>query len=206
MDDLVEQALARWPNVPSIAGWLKLTMQGQWLLTGPVPAGLTISNTRILNFIARNYACEKDGRYYFQNGPQKAYVDLEYTPWVYHLHHVPGEGLMLWTHTGLLCWPTGLYQDEQGRVLINTELGIGLLFSSDVPVLVEGLCEDPGRTEHRATWFVPEVDPHTLLDTRIRLRKPKGLPTGHRPLALSLGAVASSEVHQLFCFQPKPAT
>ena len=34
MDDLVEKALARWPNVPAIAGWLKLNLQGDWLLTG----------------------------------------------------------------------------------------------------------------------------------------------------------------------------
>ncbi|HEX4918519.1 MAG TPA: DUF2946 family protein [Limnobacter sp.] len=206
MDDLVEQALARWPNVPSISGWLKLTMQGQWLLTGPVPTGLTISNARILNFIARNYASETDGRYYFQNGPQKAYVDLEYTPWVYHMHELPGEGLMLWAHTGLVCWPTGLYQDEEGRVLIQTELGIGLLHSADVPLLVAGLCESQGQTQHQATWFVPEVDPYTLLDTRIRLRKGKGLPTGHRSLALNLGMVNSAEVHRLFSFQPKPST
>ncbi|WP_256060908.1 DUF2946 family protein, partial [Klebsiella pneumoniae] len=68
MDDLVEKALARWPNVPAIAGWLKLNMQGDWLLTGPVPEGLTISHPRILNFMARNYGREADGRYYFQNG------------------------------------------------------------------------------------------------------------------------------------------
>ncbi|HEX4880054.1 MAG TPA: DUF2946 family protein [Limnobacter sp.] len=206
MDDLVEQALARWPNVPSIAGWLKLTTQGQWLLTGLVPAGLTISNTRILNFIARNYAAEPDGRYYFQNGPQKAYVDLEYTPWVYHLHHLPDDGLMLWTHTGLLCWPTALYQDEQGRVLLLTELGVGLLHSADVPLLVQGLCEEQGHTQHRATWFVPDVEPHTVLDTRIRLRKPKGLPAGRCSLTLNLLAVASSDVPQRFCFQPKPTS
>eukprot|EP01030_Chromulinospumella_sphaerica_P011658 gene11658-11453_t len=84
VDDLVEKALARWPNVPAIAGWLKLSLQGDWLLTGPVPEGLTISHPRILNFMARNYGCEADGRYYFQNGPQKAYVHLAYTPWGLH--------------------------------------------------------------------------------------------------------------------------
>ena len=52
VDDLVEKALARWPNVPAIAGWLKLNLQGDWLLTGPVPEGLTISHPRILNFMA----------------------------------------------------------------------------------------------------------------------------------------------------------
>lgn len=35
VDDLVEKALARWPNVPAIAGWLKLSLQGDWLLTEP---------------------------------------------------------------------------------------------------------------------------------------------------------------------------
>lgn len=206
MDDLVEQALARWPNVPAIAGWLKLTSQGQWLLTGPVPEGLTISNARILNFIARNYACEPDGRYYFQNGPQKAYVDLEYTPWVYHLHGLEGQGLLLWSHTGLLCWPDALYQDEQGRVLIHTQLGIGLLHSADVSILVEQVTEADGVLSHRARWCVPEVDPHTLLDTRIRLRKDKRLPTGARDLALTVQMLESSTVARQFRFQPNPKT
>jgi len=118
VDDLVEKALARWPNVPAIAGWLKLNLQGDWLLTGPAPEGLTISHPRILNFMARNYGCEPDGRFYFQNGPQKSYVHLAYTPWVYRIHPLAQGDLMLGMHTGLVGWPLAMYQDAQVRVLM----------------------------------------------------------------------------------------
>lgn len=167
MDDLVEKALARWPNVPAIAGWLKLSLQGDWLLTGPVPEGLTISHPRILNFMARNYGCEADGRYYFQNGPQKAYVHLAYTPWVYRIHPLEHGALMLSTHTGLVCWPLGMYQDEQGRVLIEGEHGIGLLHSNDMDLLAEGLHEsnsEPGSQCQlggaRSRSRYPDCGPH----------------------------------------------
>lgn len=202
MDDLVEKALARWPNVPAIAGWLKLSTQGDWLLTGPVAEGLSISNQRILNFIARNYACEADGRYYFQNGPQKAYVSLAYTPWVLRIHVLAGGELMLTTHTGLVCWPEAMFMDEQGRVLIETELGIGLVNSSDTSVLASGLSD--GGDSHSATWCVPGVDPDQLISAKTRLRKPKGLAARAEGLHFNILNVESSDVPQRFHFQPNP--
>ena len=32
MDDLVRQALAKWPNVPDCYGWLGLDARGQWYM------------------------------------------------------------------------------------------------------------------------------------------------------------------------------
>jgi len=204
VDDLVEKALARWPNVPAIAGWLKLSLQGDWLLTGPVPEGLTISHPRILNFMARNYGCEADGRYYFQNGPQKAYVHLAYTPWVYRIHPLEHGALMLSTHTGLVCWPLGMYQDEQGRVLIEGEHGIGLLHSNDMDLLAEGLHESNSELVHDASWAVPEVDPDTLIAARTKLRRDKSTSTGQRTCTLKLVPIESSTVAQRFQFNPNP--
>lgn len=175
MDDLVEKALARWPNVPAIAGWLKLGAQGDWLLTGPVPQGLSITNERILNFIARNYAIDPDGRCYFQNGPQKVYVALEATPWIYRVYSLGDGSLMLATHTGLLAWPSGMVLDEQGRLYIQTTLGIGLVHGSDTPCLAEGLQPHGEGYTHRARWCVPEGDPDALVRVRVRLRKPDTL-------------------------------
>lgn len=204
VDDLVEKALARWPNVPAIAGWLKLNLQGDWLLTGPVPEGLTISHPRILNFMARNYGCEPDGRYYFQNGPQKAYVHLAYTPWVYRIHPLESGDLMLSTHTGLLDWPQALFQDEQGRVLIQGEQGIGLLHSNDMELLAAGLVDTGGQLCHKAVWAVPEVDPDTLIAARTRLRKGKNTPTGQRECSFEVECIQSSQVAERFNFDPSP--
>lgn len=205
VDDLVEKALARWPNVPAIAGWMKLNLQGDWLLTGPVPEGLTISHPRILNFIARNYGCEPDGRFYFQNGPQKAYVHLAYTPWVYRIHPLEDSSLMLSTHTGLVDWPVAMFQDEQGRVLIQGEHGIGLLHSNDMDLLAAGLCEVNGDLHHTAVWTIPEVDPDSLIAARTKLRRNKNTSTGQRESSFILQPVDSAKVAEQFEFNPDPA-
>ena len=204
MDDLVEKALARWPNVPAIAGWLKLNLQGDWLLTGPVPEGLTISHPRILNFMARNYGCEADGRFYFQNGPQKAYVHLAYTPWVYRIHPLEQGDLMLSTHTGLIDWPLAMFQDEKGRVLIQGEQGIGLLHSNDMDLLAGGLQEKNGELHHHATWAVPEVDPDSLIAARTKLRRDKNTSTGQRECSFMLEPIESARVAERFNFNPDP--
>ncbi len=204
MDDLVEKALARWPNVPAIAGWLKLSSQAEWLLTGPVPEGLSISHSRILNFIARNYAADDHGRYYFQNGPQKVFVSLAYTPWVYRLYPLDNGHLMLATHTGLVVWPTAMYMDEQGRVLIESEEGIGLLHSADMDLLARNLSDQDGSTIHNCTWEVPDEDPQALVTTKIPLRKQVPISTGQRPCALVVQSVNSDQVPTLFNFQQNP--
>lgn len=33
MDELVRQAMAKWPNVPHAYGWLGLGMRGDWYLS-----------------------------------------------------------------------------------------------------------------------------------------------------------------------------
>ena len=204
VDDLVEKALARWPNVPAIAGWLKLSIQGDWLLTGPVSEGLTISNSRILNFMARNYGCEPDGRFYFQNGPQKAYVQLAYTPWVYRIHPLEHGELMLSTHTGLVAWPLAMFQDEQGRVLIEGEPGIGLLHSNDMDLLAKGLQEMSSELQHKACWTVPDIDPDTLIAARTKLRRDKNTSTGRRECSFVLQPIESVQVPERFNFECNP--
>ncbi|HEX5485612.1 MAG TPA: DUF2946 family protein [Limnobacter sp.] len=203
MDDLVHKALARWPNVPAIAGWLRLTAQGEWLLTGPVPQGLTISNARILNFIARNYAAEDDGRYYFQNGPQKAYVSLECTPWIYRVYPLDDGSDVLVTHTGLICLPDAMYTDEQGRALIHTSVGIGLLHSTDMARFSDGLVGDDGAFIHKGVWTVPE-NPAELLNTRIALRKNPSLTAGRYSRECGIEELDSASLPNRFHFQPDP--
>mgnify|MGYP003344108236 FL=1 len=78
MDEIVRQAMAKWPNVPAVHGWLALDRRGNWLIKGE-----TISNAQINEFIARNYTHDEAGRWFFQNGPQRVFVELAYTPMVY---------------------------------------------------------------------------------------------------------------------------
>ncbi len=94
MDDIVKAALAKWPRVPHCYGWLALDARGQWFMrderiqaAGPFPAikGSRIDHDKLLAFIQRNYECDDAGCWFFQNGPQRVYVELEITPWVWRI-------------------------------------------------------------------------------------------------------------------------
>ena len=75
MDELVLQALERWPNVPAVRGWLRLDARGRWLIRQPASATekhqfAPIVNPQMIEFINRNYVVDDAGAY-FQNGPQR---------------------------------------------------------------------------------------------------------------------------------------
>jgi hypothetical protein len=85
MDDIVKQAMAKWPNVPHCYGWLALDARGNWRMRDEAAqqadsAGDKLNNATLVGFINRNYAHDDAGRWYFQNGPQRVYVNLEATP------------------------------------------------------------------------------------------------------------------------------
>ena len=80
MDDIVLRGMAKWPNVPAVYGWLSLNRRGQWLIKGD-----PITNPAVTAFIGRNYERDPGGSWFFQNGPQRVFVTLEYTPFVYRV-------------------------------------------------------------------------------------------------------------------------
>lgn len=83
MDEAVRKAQAKWPGVPDVYGWLALDRRGRWLLRNPASDAFEpIGNAALRDFIARNYASDARGRWYFQNGPQRVIVRLCYTPFI----------------------------------------------------------------------------------------------------------------------------
>ena len=122
MDEIVVRSLAKWPNVPAVYGWLDLDRRGNWLIKGE-----RIGNLALREFIARNYAADDEGRWFFQNGPQRVYVRLAYTPFVVHY-----EGDALVDHRGKRFTPSGEFQDDEGSVLIAGEGSIALLDDRDL--------------------------------------------------------------------------
>ena len=122
MDEIVVRSLARWPNVPAVYGWLELDRRGNWRIKGE-----RIGNAALRDFIARNYACDARGRWYFQNGPQRVYVTLAYTPFVMHY-----EGERLFDHCGRPVEATETCVDDEGSVLVRGQHGIGLLDDRDL--------------------------------------------------------------------------
>lgn len=128
MDPSVLQAMARWPQVPAVYGWLALDRRGAWLLKDPAGEGFgRVGNVALRDFIARNYTADERGRWYFQNGPQRVFVALAYTPLVLHYD---GEALI--DHCGRATRARATFVDEEGSVLIVGERGLGLLDDRDL--------------------------------------------------------------------------
>jgi len=104
MDDIVKQAMAKWPNVPHCYGWLGLDARGGWRMRdeaaqqGGLP-GDRLDNQKLVGFINRNYLHDDRGNWYFQNGPQRVYVNLEVAPFIARTD--PQQGLLLQTEQAL---------------------------------------------------------------------------------------------------------
>jgi hypothetical protein len=101
MDELVKQAISKWPNVPHCYGWLGLDARGRWRMRDERAQALglpgeAIVHSALLGFIARNYGHDERGCWFFQNGPQRVYLQLEATPYIARTD--PQHGLVL--HTG----------------------------------------------------------------------------------------------------------
>lgn len=80
MDQVVLRSMAQWPQLPAVYGWLALDRRGNWLLKEPGSERFgRIGNAAMRDFISRNYAADERGRWFFQNGPQRVYVQLAYT-------------------------------------------------------------------------------------------------------------------------------
>ena len=152
MDAVVAQAMAKWPNVPAVYGWLALDRRGNWLIKGE-----RISNAALRDFIARNYQADEEGRWYFQNGPQRVYVSLAYTPLV--VHH---EGDQVIDHCGHAFALERAYLDDEGSVLLESGGRIALLDDRDLERYADEarVLEPIARAEVAARFgYVPDPLP-----------------------------------------------
>lgn len=120
--------MLRWPNVPACYGWLSLDRRGQWRMRGEA-----VTHAGLAAFLNRQYGHDEQGNYFVQNGPQRVFVELDYTPWVLHLT----SGNTLQTHTG---GPVEEIRaaafDEEGNLLLEFPQGIGLLCDRDLSPLL----------------------------------------------------------------------
>jgi hypothetical protein len=127
VDAIVEAALRKWPNVPHCFGWLALDARGDWYMrderiqaAGPFPQikGSRIQHDKLLGFIHRNYAQDASGAAYFQNGPQRVYVELEATPWIWRVQAQGPGRVRVQSHTGLPARVESCWLDELGRLYL----------------------------------------------------------------------------------------
>lgn len=141
MDDIVRQAMAKWPNVPDCYGWLGLDSRGQWWMRddkaqalGTFQSGRSgakgsmLRHEKLIDFIQRNYEADEQGCWYFQNGPQRVYIEIEATPYVWRV----SDEFEVRSHTGFVVKANECLVDETGKVYLSTLKGLGLVHSLDV--------------------------------------------------------------------------
>ena len=162
MDDIVIRAMAKWPNVPVVYGWLALDRRGQWSIKRASPDGSArefdpVTNQKLIDFIDRNYSHDEHGRWYFQNGPQRVYVALDYTPLIYRI--AGARPLSFETHTRAPCASLqSAWMDEAANLLLVSEHGPGLLLDRDLPRGLEALSYADGHAldEERLLALIEE--------------------------------------------------
>ena len=147
MDASVKDAIARWPDVPAVFGWLSLDPRGRWRLhpQGQAAAGgpgESITNAQIQGFIDRNYERDDAGRWFFQNGPQRVFLRLDAAPYVLRLDDA---GRALLTHTGqAVSAVSGWWLDDAGQLYAMAPQGPGVVLDRDLPPLMERLVTEDG--------------------------------------------------------------
>ena len=177
MDDIVKQALLKWPKVPACYGWLALDARGNWYLRdesaqaiGPFASldrrskGDLLNHEKLREFIGRNYEVEAGGCWFFQNGPQKVYVELEATPWIWRVN----PEFTLLAHTGVSASAQRCVLDEFGRVYMETNLGFGLVHSLDVGLAAEAI--------EAGLWVPQQLLAHDLPQRFGYVRRPQAVP------------------------------
>lgn len=171
-----------WPNVPTCYDWLSLDRRGHWRLQGQA-----VRHAGMIDFINRHYGHDDAGHWFVQNGPQRVYVRLDYTPWV--LRRDPDGSL--WTHTGEPVTDIeAIFLDAGGSLLFAFAGGIGLLLDQDLPAVLGELHDGQGQAAAEATLlaWVEGQTPRPALFWR----------------HLAVAPIDASEVAQRFAFIPVP--
>lgn len=190
MDDMVVRAMAKWPNVPAVYGWLRLDRRGRWWIRDEL-----VSNPAMIAFIGRNYQSDPLGRYFFQNGPQQVFVELETTPWVYRLADELTEFPHFVSHTGSSCVPDMAGIDEQGTLYLAVAGRIGCLDERDLIHVIELMTDGHGRKADDlmlASWLEGSAQVPTLF---------LNLAPG---VLLTLQHLHAAELSDAYLFQPLP--
>jgi hypothetical protein len=176
MDEQILKSLVKWPNVPDCYGWLALDRRGRWRMRNEfVQAnnlpGSVIDHPLLSDYIARNYASDQLGRYFFQNSAQRVFITLDATPWIVRIHHTQ-EKMQMRTQCASIFEPESALSDESGNIYIvglvgtstlanstpslfiqNTRLSVALLHDHDLGLFAEGAKINEQACSFGGSWI-----------------------------------------------------
>jgi hypothetical protein len=195
MDEIVKQAMAKWPNVPHCYGWLALDARGAWRMRDDRAQSLClrgdkIAHAALIGFINRNYMADDQGRWYFQNGPQRVYVNLEVTPFIARTD--PTHGLVL--HTGEpIPAIDAVWFTEDGQLVIQCADKITLLDDRDMAQCI-ALLRLNGKS----------VGDDAILDWLANGSDARNLTLDYRGKSVAISRIRSDHLANHFGFQRTP--
>jgi len=198
MDEIVKQAMAKWPNVPVCHGWLALDARGGWRMCDERAQALQLAGDRIahpalLNFINRNYGVDDAGAWYFQNGPQRVFVDLAATPHIARTDPVLGFVL----HTGLpLESIRHAWLSDDGQLLLSNAATVAQLDDRDLEQALALLHADGAASTEEAVL-------QTIRDAAQDLAS-AGLYMAYQGQRIPVTGIARRDLARRFGFNPRP--
>jgi hypothetical protein len=132
---------------------------------------------------------DAQGRWFFQNGPQRVFVSLQAAPFVYSLHGAGGV-LAATAHTGIEARRIdAAFVDEEGAMYLVTDLGPGLVLDRDLARLLAAVV-GPGDGDENVASLLRGDDQAIRVETGAA--------------AVPLTRIASQELAGLFHFDPDP--
>ena len=187
MDDSVRAAMAKWPNVPDVFGWLRLDGRGQWWIQDE-----RLSHPAMIEFIQRNYAHDRQGWAFFQNGPQRVFVQCDVSPYVVRYQH--GDWRL---HDGeAVFWIGGVFLTAEGMLLLDVNRGkLAVVDDRDLTAVLALLHDQERRPLDDDNW-VRWLDGTSTLFMTYRPPQP------HLPVQLATLATLHEQFH--LQVQPEP--
>jgi hypothetical protein len=131
--------------------------------------GSLLKHEKLIDFIQRNYGCddssqsEAKGQWFFQNGPQRVYVELEATPLIWRVN----ADLTVHAHTGEPARLQRCVLDEHGRLYLEAASGFGLVHTQDMGYAADAV--------EQGLWVPEEVGASELPARFGYVRSPQAL-------------------------------
>ena len=191
---LPKQSAIKWPNVPDVYNWLMLDERGDWRIKEE-----KISHKGLIDFINAHYQADDKGRWFFQNGPQRVFVTLAYTPYVLSIASHDSITYFKTQNNVIIKSVDRLWIDNKDRLLVSWKNGIGLVSDRDLPLLADKLTHE---TEPFDRIDSAELD---VIKQRTPSRSKTSLKLTMNQKTYDILFINTIEVSQLFGFNSNPS-